>query len=390
MRIKQLDILRGAAILLVLLHHLPAPKSVAWWGVVLVRVKSLGWVGVDLFFVLSGLLIGGLLLGEWGQFGGVNIRRFYLRRAFKLYPGFYTLLAITVAVGLTFGVGPTFWRGAVLSEMLFLQNYLHRVYVHTWSLAVEEHFYLVLPWGLIVLFAACRRWKWDAVRAASWCFGGMAVVLLAMRCWSLSAEWDPRVHHWPTHLRIDSLSFGVLLALVRRDRGEWLAGWVRRWKRAILAVSVGLVAPAWFLKLSSPFMHSVGFTMLFVGFGGVLLLSLYGSGSERKSLRWCGDGLAYIGTYSYSIYLWHMAPVYWVVPLAERSLGVTLGYGTVCVFMLIGSVVLGVAAAKVVEFPLLRLRDRWFPSRSGSVGVIGLVDERKSESALERGLARAA
>src|ERR1019366_6522082 len=132
-RSPQLDLLRGMAVLLVIAHHYPYYDY-------LYRV---GWAGVDLFFVLSGFLISGLLFTDWKRTGRLSIGRFFLRRGLKIYPGFYVFLLIT-ALSLRLH-GGRFWN-----EVLFLQDYLPNFWAHTWSLAVEEHFYLLLPFVLLI------------------------------------------------------------------------------------------------------------------------------------------------------------------------------------------------------------------------------------------------
>ena len=104
------------------------------------------WMGVDLFFVLSGFLVSGLLFSEYRNRGELRPWRFLARRGFKIYPGFYILLLASWLLFARFVPHINF-----LYEALFVQNYLARVWNHTWSLAVEEHFYIgltILLWGL--------------------------------------------------------------------------------------------------------------------------------------------------------------------------------------------------------------------------------------------------
>src|SRR6266536_4891341 len=136
-RNRNLDALRAVAILLVLGRHFGYFRL---WD-------QVGWAGVDLFFVLSGFLISGLLFAEWKQRGSIGIARFYVRRGLKIYPAFYAFLAMTAVAG---SVWPGFTpapltRAHALAEMLFLQSYWMGIWGHTWSLAVEEHFYIALP-----------------------------------------------------------------------------------------------------------------------------------------------------------------------------------------------------------------------------------------------------
>src|ERR1700751_3039383 len=132
-RIFQLDVLRGFAILLVMGVHVPAYPI---WS-------TLGGYGVDLFFLLSGFLISNLLFGEYRKSGSIRFIRFLSRRALKLYPSFYLLLVLTVLY-CAFGHVP-FTSRQLLGEIVLTQNYIGGIWGHTWSLAVEEHFYLLLP-----------------------------------------------------------------------------------------------------------------------------------------------------------------------------------------------------------------------------------------------------
>jgi peptidoglycan/LPS O-acetylase OafA/YrhL len=123
-----LDALRGIAILLVFGRHFGGN---ALWN-------QIGWAGVDLFFVLSGFLISGLLFHDWQEYGSLRIGRFYWRRALKIYPSFYFLMGITVLVeGLRPGGLNLVWPmtpAHLAAELFFLQNYAVGMWGHTWSL----------------------------------------------------------------------------------------------------------------------------------------------------------------------------------------------------------------------------------------------------------------
>ena len=145
-RLLQLDVLRGIAVLLVMGYHLPA----------LPILSNAGYLSVDLFFVLSGFLVSGLLFREIQSTGGVNLSRFYLRRALKIYPSVYLLLALTYLL-FTAALGWAQVSNTALGDLLLSQNYLGGLWGHTWSLAVEEHFYLLLPVTLILLLGLRTR-----------------------------------------------------------------------------------------------------------------------------------------------------------------------------------------------------------------------------------------
>src|ERR1041385_5057357 len=107
-RNPQLDLLRGIAVLMVIACHYPYSHF----------LEKIGWAGVDLFFVLSGFLISGLLFTDWKSTGTISLSRFFIRRGFKIYPAFYVFLFVTAPIGL---VGHYGWRNFA-GECLFIQN----------------------------------------------------------------------------------------------------------------------------------------------------------------------------------------------------------------------------------------------------------------------------
>ncbi len=357
-RLPQLDILRGIAILLVLGRH--KPLIYLWY--------KLGWTGVDLFFVLSGFLIANLLFGEFRRSGTIDVWRFYLRRAFKIYPGFYLLIGLTpLLFALT---GKEYTGRQILHELLFIQNYCGGLfYRHTWSLAIEEHFYLLLPLLLLALIRN-RRGAADPFAALPAFFAVLAVVLIMARqvtfqCLPFMLE----THHFPTHLRIDALLFGVLLAYLCTFRR--LLDRLGPWQVAVMAaLGVLLVLPAAFLDLASATMNTVGLTGLYLGYGllmlAVLKIPVPVQGLSRCAYRVLAEPVATIGKYSYSIYLWHMGISHWVRQWYQAYCPEGWERTSEWFVYLIVSLGTGILLAKVVEFPFLRLRDRLYPSRVGA------------------------
>jgi len=359
-RLAGLDLLRALAVLLVIGRH-AAPhvtsEASPWQGVLEVWQRG-GWVGVDLFFVLSGFLIAGVLFTEHRVHGRIDYGRFLLRRGCKIYPAFWVLLATTAAYGCYVGRPPS---GAQLaSELLYVQNYWPGWLPHTWSLAVEEHFYLVLP--LLLLWLGRRRTApppsgvvpFAALPAVVF---GLAVACLSLRCITANGhtQFDHHRHLFPTHLRIDSLLFGVLLSWAWHCGGRGMA-WLWRAPRSLCTLAgIALLAPAFVLPLErSWFLHTFGVVLCYLGSGLLLLAALGLSGSGRMV-----RGFAWIGAHSYSIYLWHIP-----VRIASDRLLAAAPAALQFTVYLLGSLVLGVVMGKLVETPVLRLRDRWFPSRS--------------------------
>ncbi len=154
-----LDVLRFVAVLLVLHLHGSYVLGPIPWQSVSITVKELitvlaphGERGVDIFFVLSGFLVAGLLMHECARTGNVDLRRFFFRRGFKIYPSFWLLVLVTaIQAYLKTGRVPIV---SLVTELLFIQNYIPGLWEHTWSLAVEEHFYLILI-GVFFLLKHC-------------------------------------------------------------------------------------------------------------------------------------------------------------------------------------------------------------------------------------------
>ena len=370
-----LDVLRGAAILLVLFHHeVIHPAEAGSLAPLFACLKRIGWAGVDLFFVISGFLIGGLLFKELDETGRVSVRRFLLRRAFKIWPLYSAFLAFGF-LKLWRDVGnPGAAARAMLPNLVHLQNYLGTPFGPTWSLAVEEHFYLLLPALLVMLWAGQggprRPLPWVVPAVA----GALLVCCLGLRlATAATGPYDFGRQMTPTHLRIDALFLGVLLAYLHRFHPRLLAPVARsRWTLAAAGV---LVAPMFVVENSAPFVHTAGLTMLAVGFACLLIAAVHSDGQPGpfgRALRsTIARGVAWVGTYSYAIYLFHtdwacrpvqhwLRPVFDPLPPTVRYLAFTVSY-------LIAAVGAGVLMTHLVERPALALRDRWVPTTASAV-----------------------
>lgn len=315
-RDHSLDVLRGMAVLLVLCCH---------YAQLNVSLLRLGGIGVDLFFVLSGFLISGLLFSELRRTEGIDLRRFFIRRGLKIYPVFFIFLIVTSPVGISVASFPR----RLLIEFTFLQPYFVHVWEHTWSLGVEEHFYLVLPLLLLVLHR-CHRLHWIPAITAS-----LVVLCSVGRLFSVGAPSN-------THLRIDELFDGVLLGYVRHYRPALLSRWSKpRW---ILPLALLLLVP-WFVGPSQNISGVQSLRLLAASAG----FSLFVIWTRRVELR--SRVAEWIGRHSYSIYVWHVPfaliwNVYW--PMSP------LGFST----YLVTVIAFGAAISIAIELPILRLRDR--------------------------------
>ena len=293
----ELDTVRGIAILMVFLFHAfedftPSGPIVPAWERLFLSAVSLGWTGVNLFFVLSGFLITGILLDSAHK--PQYYSRFYFRRALRILPAYYLLIAILVLVGrLSFVSHHTSWAFAGLS-VIYLSNItpllgVARDYSPLWSLAVEEHFYILWPAtvrmltsrGLVItaaLICACE----PILRAIAVARGGL---------W-----WGPY-----TWLSADGLALGSLLAVFARSTMA---------SRMNLLKLVGLSA----LVAATTLVASVAVPR-FIAISLRAACVNYGSLSVLCAALWLGTGachrlvnlriLSFYGFISYGLYLIH-------------------------------------------------------------------------------------
>jgi len=345
-RVIQLDFLRGIAILGVMAYHFHTVpvQNVFAHGFDFVA-KRVGWIGVDLFFVLSGFLVGGLLVQELLKTDSLRIGRFLLRRMMKIWPAYYFYLLFQIAIR-RHPLGTFAWQ-----NVLNIQNYAGTSLEHTWSLAVEEHFYLLLPPFLLSLYRT--RWLRERMLPV------LSVCCALVLCGRVVSVYflhkgDPQ---WLTHARIDGLLFGVLLSWIFYTDRTRFDKWIGKRLLIILVVLSGLLF-ALYEGRHTPLMWSFGYTMVYLAMGALLLL-VYGA--EGGVTHWLPYRLvAAIGVYSYGIYLWHLSVR---DPLSKlcSHLPVPAQWGALLISQYSAAIVLGILTTRAVEFPMLRLRDRLFP-----------------------------
>src|SRR5881396_2918000 len=239
-----LDLLRALAIIVVVIYH------AALFGFKLPgRVDRFGWIGVDLFFVLSGYLIGGQLLAPLARDQRMNLGRFFARRALRIMPAYFVVLAIYFLL-------PSSREYSEMSQplwkfLLSIQNIaLHggTAFSHAWSLAVEDQFYLALPFLLLVLYPRPRA---SVIIACIIIFGGIALrTILAFQNLTETGVSFRGFQAWiyyPTWTRLDPLVLGVALAAIEKFRPRWwrcltnLAPWLLLPALALIsyALSIG-------------------------------------------------------------------------------------------------------------------------------------------------------
>lgn len=372
-RLIGLDVLRFSAASIVLIAHAGNfgeagkifEKIPGSFGKIYSILMPTGWVAVDIFFVLSGFLVSGLLFREAAQTGTVSLGRFLIRRGFKIYPAFWVMIACTVAWTLLHG--GTIPLKQLLGELFYLQNYNgFRICWHTWSLAVEEHFYFLLAGLFLVLKWRARPNRMDFSVIPN-VFLTVAILCLTLRfvTWAviLSRQFDNFL--WfiaADHAVIDSLFFGMLLSHF------WHNCWNEVIKKRIIAmrwlfalVGVGLLSPNVAEIMSDQWYGIFGYILVYLG-AGCLLLSCLAIDYFHCPIfiKW----LAWLGKYSYSVYLWHFFVGEHLYPHVEIKLVNMSGWVLNALILFTCSWVFGILMASIIEFPALRCRDRWFPSLS--------------------------
>jgi peptidoglycan/LPS O-acetylase OafA/YrhL len=352
----ELDFVRGIAIIAVMGYHFHAVQT----GNVLIQIieyplKNFGREGVNLFFTLSGFLVGGLLLRQYAETGHVDARRFIIRRIFRIWPAYYVLLAFHLLVGRH----P--WNTFLFQNLAHLQNYLGTSITQTWSLAVEEHFYLVLP-ALLLLFARWRLGAWTIVGVLT----GICAVGLTARCFAV-ADGNLEGAFAYTQYRIDSLLVGVILSAI-----YWMKPGVyhqlakRKW---LLIASIVLLC-AWlaFATKNLALDESIGYTIQAIGFAALIVFVLEYSGSLRSS--WLYRGVAWIGLYSYGIYLWHslaLAPGDMLIrKVSALGLAPSLIWIVALTFQFALAIAIGYVTTRAIEYPFLMMRNALFPEKRNS------------------------
>jgi peptidoglycan/LPS O-acetylase OafA/YrhL len=373
--VPALDGVRGLAILLVVLHnasYVPhgASDSLALklWD----TAMGAGWIGVQLFFTLSGLLITGILLDTKGRPGW--LRAFYMRRVLRIFPLYYLVLAAYFVVAPLLlgrpdlGAGDRAiagWYFAYLSNWYLPPAGMDSNLGHTWSLAVEEQFYIL--WPLLVL-ALSRRGLLRACVAVVVAAVAFRAGLHALAAAGLMPPKDAGAagYQW-TIARMDALAAGGIVAILLRADGARHA--LRRGGHVLAMAGVaGLLVVAALNRSfhsTGPLVQVVGQALLTAAAAGLLLdLTLPAPGGARSlPTRWLELApLRWLGRYSYAIYVLHMLVHRAALPLvgdavaqgdAGRRLLLAAAYGAA---VLLVSCVLAVASWHLVEQPFLRLK----------------------------------
>jgi peptidoglycan/LPS O-acetylase OafA/YrhL len=357
-QIQALDGLRAFAILLVIATHTGHQfASLGGASNTLLKMPFVqgGWIGVDLFFALSGFFIGRQLWKEFARDGTVNVPRFILRRGFRIWPLYYTVLLIGAAAAWTFGASDS----RLWPEALLVSNYFEgRLVPGSWSLSSEEQFYLIVPTLVFLMSLLSRK-----LRPGRWMFYALFLLAPMIRflVWKNAgaphipdAEWMVTKIYFPFHTHLDGLIIGMIYSNLASDpvaKGSRLlqSGWT------MLGLAI-LAAAA--LKFSNHVLFE--YTGLALVFGTLIWFCLRTRPNfATRALSWRGFYL--VSRLSFGMYLLHQVPMkaatQWALVsfgFARPSLQFTAAF--------LGDVLLtmGMAAVGyvVIEHPFLKLRSR--------------------------------
>ncbi|WGD37642.1 acyltransferase [Lysinibacter sp. HNR] len=354
-------------------------RGLAIFGVLLFHTDNLagGFLGVDLFFALSGYLITDLLLRELNRSGGISLLGFWERRIRRLFPALaLMILAVTAAVWImgdsdlmktTRSDGPWVvfnlmnWHLLAESAGYWDRFGVGRVFEHLWSIAVEEQFYVV--WPLLVLLVAFIGYRTHRIIA----FLAAGIAIVSLVCMIVLVDpGDPTRVYMGTDTRAFSLLLGAVVATgpVRLILGRV----TRVWVGVIGAVLLVVLGAAWFT------VEGTGTNGLFTGglfahsIGAAVLVGLIAQGSDDLISRFLSfPPLRWLGLISYSLYLWHW-PVIVLLPPEKTGLeswvhsALVIGISIVCAY----------ASLRLIENPI-RFHAPWACGRTGAIVFAGLL-----------------
>jgi peptidoglycan/LPS O-acetylase OafA/YrhL len=336
-KIVQLDSLRAFAAFAVILHHfIPEYK---------LGTFDIGRTGVDLFFVISGFLITAILIDQKENISNkfLILKNFIIKRALRLFPAYYLFITFLFVLSVTLGMyvwdkGDGIFYYTYTQNILFFKKGLQAIQTnHLWTLAVEEQFYLIWPW--FAIFVANKN-------LITLLLIGIPAAIIVK---SFSGVENIR---FLTFCHFDTLGFGALIALLLKEKKDWLLLTVNQFRMPLIAVSLFALV------------LSFAFNFSFMGILAILILSV----SLVVSCNYGFDGLAgkllsapiliYLGQISYGLYLYHK-PIPFFMHLALDKTGTEIsGVILFCIALLL---TVGIAHLSyvIMERRLLTLKSKF-------------------------------
>ncbi len=371
-RLHGLDHLRALAIILVMIFHYGA-NTPGW----LEPVRKFGWTGVDLFFVLSGYLIGYQLLKEYKNTSSIDFKRFYVKRFFRIIPAYLAVLVLYYSIGnLREGTGmPPLWRFLTFTQNYGLDTQTQKSFSHAWSLCVEEQFYLLLPITIILIFKS-RLQKLTPILILTLIATGFIV-----RIYNWNEYVQPYLDngnsklmmkgllekvYYPSHNRMDSLLVGISIAAIFNFKPR-IKNLLTKYGNFVLIIGIAIFLLASLIGNSIVSYKAMIYLIPLISLGyGFILIGAISPGSILYKIK---SRITFIiATLSYAIYLTHKQLFHFIKLLSEKFSNEFLQKHTFWISIII-ALIGGLILHFIIEKPFLRLRD------------IVLTDKEKSPEA---------
>lgn len=305
---QNLNLLRGFGALMIVIHHANSAsipflaKAPGIAGFIIARTKNWGWSGIDLFFVLGGFLMAHTFCRHFERYHTIDIKSYYKARGKRIIPSYYFLLIILAVTGATGWLDLSSWPVAlkdILTHFLFLNNYLDELpNGPTWYLAAMVQIYLFMP---LLLLVVSRIHKTDMEHIIQEVAVTGIVFVLVLRCWTVIDGAHEPDDFMETHFRVDTVLQGMLAYCLFKMEHPVVSKLKLHPYLTVCLASL-LILPCAFLPRRNPYMFSVGFTFLALGYSMLILLIIQ---CKLTMPKFISIFLLAVSTWSYNIYLWH-------------------------------------------------------------------------------------
>jgi peptidoglycan/LPS O-acetylase OafA/YrhL len=354
-----LDHLRAFAICYVVLFHYQLFGHPDWVS----KIGGFGWTGVDLFFVLSGFLIAEQLFATIAGGRSISLKEFFIKRFFRIIPPYLTVLCLYVAFPYLREREQMahLWRYLTFTTNFGLDVSQTGTFTHSWSLCVEEQFYLVLPL-IILLFTYFKAGKKSAYLVVTLFIVGFFIRYMNWQLWlapNLNSEHFGALFnkfiYYPTYNRLDALLVGVSIAGLYTFYPR-VKHWANKRSNFILLAGVALLIPAYFICTPQQSFGTAiwGYPLIAISYGLIIAAVVCPANMLYNVKSWLTSQIA---TLSYGIYLVHKLVIHLTQNLLEKA-GISKN-GNLMMFCCILSIVAGALVLRyVIEKPSLRLRDK--------------------------------
>ena len=365
--VQGLDVLRVLAIVSVFVFHYSRSAGPLWFQ----SIGRFGWMGVDLFFVLSGYLIGGQLFKKLQETGKISLRDFYIQRAFRILPSYWAVVALYFLVpGFTDDRGTSpLWKFLTFTQNFGLDLFQDS-FSHAWSLCVEEHFYLIFPW------LAFAFWKWGTPKKViafliSLIAGGMILrstlwfhlvkpILGAENSHDLAKTFYQQIYY-PTYNRLDGLAIGAVLAAISVYRPHVWKAFQKNWIGCFI-LGIFLLAMSWRMDGDRYALQASAlvYPLVALAFGCLLI---FAASPVSPLNQWRIPGARWAATLAFSFYLTHKHFIH-VAMTFGTSKGLHHDGFILMIFSFVCSLFAAICLHLLIERPFLKLRSSVMPQLS--------------------------